>query len=118
MREIKFRARCAVNRTWIYGFYVIENGTCFIINDEGRFKIIVGSQCQFTGLLDKNDKEIYEGDILIVYIEGIKQNRPYIVKDLRWFYFDINQTDLYFRISKQEIIGNIYENPKLLRETL
>ncbi len=66
MREIKFRARNAnVPRCWIYGYFVIENGHNFIINEDGKFPVIADTESQYTGRKDCNDKEIYEGDVVL-----------------------------------------------------
>jgi hypothetical protein len=71
---------------------------------------------QFTGLKDKNGKEIYEGDVLLT-----TYNTKYFVVEWhlsRWWGTPIKGLhsgrgkDIHF--IKSEIIGNIYENPELL----
>lgn len=85
---------------------------------------------QFTGLLDKNDKEIYEGDICEVinfysemcieageWVETLNDTTGVIEFKEGCFMFNDGQ-DIplhYFRIQQLEIIGNIYENPELLK---
>lgn len=69
---------------------------------------------QYTGLKDVDGKEIYEGDILKIWVSGYLQGSPYVVEDMREFYFEVNRDDNYYRISSYEVIGNIHENPELL----
>ena len=79
---------------------------------------VVKEDCQFTSLLDKNGAEIYEEDIIkdqwgleykIVFIDGCFFGRSidYVPED------DIN---IYHEESVIGVIGNIYENPKILLE--
>lgn len=87
---------------------------------------------QYTGLKDKNGKEIYEGDVISQYVCGIKNFkgkdcRRYTTWEVRW-----NKTECCFELhylagslfgdsmmsddDEYEIIGNIHENPELLNK--
>ncbi|MEK6881661.1 MAG: YopX family protein [Nanoarchaeota archaeon] len=111
-RIIKFRAWDKTNKAWIYSSHQSGLTWFFDMLETGGFDYKLQ---QFTGLLDSKGKEIYEGDILKIYIEKDLQNNSYIVKNMLDFYFDCHREDHYLRISQKEIIGNIFENPELLK---
>jgi uncharacterized phage protein (TIGR01671 family) len=80
---------------------------------------------QFTGLLDKNGKEIYEGDVLTmkipISINGTHTHNVEIFSQGYAFWFKTiiypGYTDclwFHYNASQREIIGNIYEHPDLL----
>jgi hypothetical protein len=76
---------------------------------------------QFTGLTDKNGKDIYEGDI-IVESDFINDRSMFTV--VEYGHFDNDYGDIFgfkitsfFESDKVEVIGNIYENPTLITNT-
>jgi uncharacterized phage protein (TIGR01671 family) len=78
---------------------------------------------QYSGLIDKNGREIYEGDILTMpFVEPIHHDRPFIIEFqhgcfcLKAPWSEIKPLwDYRFSIQNFEVIGNIYQNPGLAR---
>ena len=110
MREIKFRQFIKDNsdkRLWHYWGFI---DGAFISPQNNQDK----SQ-QFTGLKDKNGKEIYEGDIVEWKIEN-PLSRTGKMKTKCVVEWNLNNQGWipYINITS-EVIGNIYENPELLK---
>lgn len=118
MREIKFRAWYG-NRMYYDAndFYLRMDGSCFeIFNGEtdaptwGQPKLM-----QWTGLKDKNGKDIYEGDIL--KHEDDKLLKVFFQNGCFMYGFGNSQAEFMHEGwgFYSEIIGNMYENPELLK---
>jgi uncharacterized phage protein (TIGR01671 family) len=119
MREIKFRAWRFDDKK-MYKMFQLTAPNDYEFNHSEK-QILM----QYTGLKDKFGKEIYEGDILKLMISYIK-NKEFILE----LYYEqqsaifiargtireiINSED---KTRIWEVIGNIYENPELLEESL
>lgn len=125
MREIKFRAWDGKHNRMIYDDILVyhEDGRLFSGISDPNEDWSEPQLLQFTGLLDKNGKEIYEGDILnalmhpgryyryrnvfVEYLDGCFQFLNVNDSTDGYYWFDINPKDC-------EVIGNIYENSDLL----
>ena len=130
-REPKFMAWDTINKrmypvaypTWnglVEGKIDFVNHTVEVIDEDGDDKPVL---MQFTGLLDRTGKEVYEGYIVKWYVNdvtriGVVEYIPdrgcYDLKNLNDEYHVCND---WFR-GTYEVIGNIYENPELLRSEL
>jgi len=129
MRKIKFRGLSSGKKEWIYGWYVADNTTdyAWIINygglvftgEENRIEVIKETVGQFTGLLDKNSKEIFDGDIdsrglIVEYL--VNMSGYYLLNSNKeGYHLCHEQNVLGGKIKHIEIIGNLYETPELLK---
>lgn len=152
MRPIKFRAWDKVGKQMFYRYprrweemtsketslmtmdlealAISLDGDLYMLDECGRYDYPKRDEfelMQFTGLLDKNGKEIYEGDIVqdkeasmkgvdefgeIVFIDGKFQLKsPCFPASLGFNYFDLVNCIDHF-----EVIGNIYESPELIEK--
>lgn len=117
IRDIKFRVWNSYSKK-VLSCDQIQFGVGNLVSvsvDYDIFEVPRDCIMQYTGLKDKNSKEIYEGDILkskALNEWGEYEECVIQVKDIRKFYFRTMQLQLNDR--EQKVIGNIYENPELL----
>lgn len=132
MREILFRGKRTDNGEWVYGNLVKSNEKYFIYYEEpdemcqtGNWlfykEVIPETVGQYTGLKDKNGKRIFEGDIIK------NQYRKSQFQYVNVFFF-CDRTHCWLVENKYgmlgqlcnvigdiEVIGNIHDNPELLK---
>ena len=128
-REIKFRALTIANNIMVYGdLLCCNNGERRIMFDnsgtdieDNIFDVQPSTVGQFTGLTDKNGVEIYEWDV-INHRYSEKGKNDYIIWDKNIMSFCLNDmsyenwaNDEWYNTLNLEILGNIYQNPELLK---
>lgn len=150
-RIIKFRGKRCSDDEWVYGQYAeanrgwtikghfrephkswiicsaLSNGGFF--NLMGRYAVKDDTVCQFTGLYDKNGKEIYEGDILRTP-ETVFNKEMDVIVEFEDGYFMARLIAGHWRVGIKrfiegysghkglnvlEVVGNKYDNPELLK---
>jgi len=121
MREIRFRAWNKRIKKFVFDV-VIENGgnigQAYGHSSEGHGGIIGVKNYPnrkniiiqlYTGLKDKNGKEIYEGDIFKYEGNDEKMTVEYDMEEYGCYGWNVDANET------KEVIGNIYENPELLK---
>jgi hypothetical protein len=110
MRDIKFRAWHNASNEMFYNVSIKDGKWSIQVSKNLQ---ICGKQniMQFTGMHDKNGKEIYEGDIVLIR-EGIAVITFYCGSFWCSFWTLLLLSD---RGVEVEVIGNIYENPELIK---
>ena len=116
-REIKFRGKATCSDKWAYGCYVECDGGFYIIvklagheGDVSKIQVYRETVGQYTGLKDKDGKEIYEGDvvrwgILLKGEEVFFEEGGFTIKAVDDPYWE-----------GCEVIGNVHQNPELLEK--
>ncbi len=126
-RTIKFRGKSIYGDEWLLGSLIkIEKDRYAVIpplNDIeigksiGMYEVCPETVGQFTGLFDKNGKEIYEGDILNngqrnYFVCWNSERGAWWLKNKDLIY----TTPLGFLSIELFVVGNIYDNPDLIKE--
>jgi uncharacterized phage protein (TIGR01671 family) len=109
-----FKAKTC-NGEWVAGFLHCKDDKWYISNKAGSpfaYEVRPDTICQCTGLKDKNGKLIWENDIMkyewfrIPKVDVVKYDPPMFTysKTVRW------------NLGADEVIGNIFDNPELIKE--
>ncbi len=125
MRDLKFRAYDKVAQEFIYSDKTAGGMWRYfkILEDRG---IRHFESQQFTGLLDKQGKEIFEGDIVDLISDGVAREPAQVCwndDSGGWIYRRISSWDLlngqgiFPQWKPVEVIGDIFSNPELLKES-
>ena len=133
MRKILFRGKRMDDGEWVEGYLVkAVGGECMILpvttEHCGGAEFSEGYHCdpttvgQYTGLKDKNGKRIFEGDICrntrtgeIVSVKWHGTMAGYVWDKRRADSFLFDFGELFRACDKYEVIGNIHDNPEMLK---
>lgn len=135
MREILFRGKDSITKSWVYGALVQQQDDplkekAFIISYSnyqfGDFSEAVMHEVdpetvgQYTGFVDKKGKKIFEGDIVSIYnskafLFAVEWNNQYVLKCTTNGVSD-NILNVIESPEDVEVVGNIYDNPELIKD--
>lgn len=125
MREYLFRGKMIANGKWSEGNLLVTKQGCCITPDAtvlGSYGAVnpetVG---QYTGMVDKHGTKIFEGDIIDFSDRSDSDGYGVVQYDANETEFGIEYDNIYESLGKHyypediEVIGNIYDNPNLVR---
>jgi hypothetical protein len=122
MREILFRGKRCDNGEWAYGNYAFSDAFTqqqHYIFQNKAFDHAVDPDTvgQYTGMKDKNDERIFEGDILRIVLTDGHEDGPIVWSDIDARYHFESPDGCSYGICEWndlEVIGNVHDNPELL----
>jgi len=134
MREILFKAKRKDNGEWVEGYFVnlwMKHHNRYdplITTDECSHNVILETVGQYTGLIDRNNKKIFEGDIIRDHKTGavgyvVFHNGSWMVwgddvdvyEEFLSNLCSVNYSKSFGRFVRGQVSGNIHDNPELLK---
>ena len=125
MREIKFRAKDLLTGEWHYSRdnWLEQLLSPKLYDCTGEYpgsdkpSIDPSTVGQFTGMVDRNKREIYEGDVVATVVNGCRYVQEVVWSDItNGFSFRGHGCGpMFHKSSCIEVIGNIHDNPELLK---
>lgn len=126
IENIKFKAKCLDNNTWVEGYFYAECGNAYIIENRQEesmlnrnitYEVDPSTVCQFTGQTDSEGNELYEHDFI--------KNYPFMPAEIVWseelsgYYLKHTNGKIegkslghYLSLGKFRVIGNKFDKEK------
>ena len=121
MREILFRGKHMSGDVWCEGNLAVrKDGVCIITPDDtpcGVYgQVDPATVGQYTGLMDKNGKRIFEGDVVQMRTDDLSKRGEIVFKDGSFGIDDKKRKRFYYMYhdAVYRVDGNIHDNPEML----
>lgn len=128
LENIKFKAKRLDNNTWVEGYFCVECGNTYIIEDRQSESMLNRNEahqvdpltvCQFTGLKDCEGNEIWEGDIVhdsydLLCIDNLYEV-VYIEEEGAFAFKSLDKVDNYepfVNLLEAYVVGNKFDKEK------